>query len=76
MDKAICTLCNLEHVAVEVLRGALTHDEGARLIGNVTAHNVARLAVALIRTCPQCGAEAWTNIDCHLCALCSELEEP
>lgn len=64
-------------VARELLQCALSWEPGVRLLGNVTARDIAALAARAIITCPKCGAEAWANIDCDLCLFCSELlQEP
>ena len=60
-------------VALDVLKCALSHEPGVRLIGNVTAAEVAALAAGVVTTCPKCGAEAWVNIDCSLCSTCALL---
>lgn len=58
---------NIESIAVEILRCALSHEPAVALIGNVTALDIAILAVRSIDTCPSCGSTAWVNIDCELC---------
>lgn len=60
-------------VALDVLQCALSHEPGVRLIGNVTAAEVAALAADVVTSCPKCGSEAWVNIDCSLCLTCSLL---
>jgi hypothetical protein len=62
-----------ETIACDVLACALAHDPDVRLIGNVTAAEVAALAARHVMTCPHCGAEAWVNIDCDTCLVCSAL---
>lgn len=42
-----------------------SHDE--------TLAEIARLASREVMTCPSCGAEAWVNIDCDMCLVCSSL---
>ena len=64
---------SLEAIAVDVLQCAITHEPDVRLMGNVRAEDVARLAAHHIDTCPKCGATAWVNIDCDLCTLCHRL---
>lgn len=64
---------NLEQIAVETLKCALSWAPDARLVGNVKASELATLAAHIIDTCPQCGATAWVNIDCTLCGICHEL---
>lgn len=64
---------NPEAIAVDVLKCAVSHEPGVRLIGNVTAEQVACLAAHAIDTCPKCGATAWVNIDCDLCGVCMHL---
>ncbi len=66
---------SLESVAVDVLRCAMAWQPDAKLIGNVTARDVARLAAATVTSCPKCGAEPWVNIDCNLCRACGSLED-
>lgn len=65
-----------ESVAVELLRCALSHDAGARLVGNITAREIAAVASKQITRCPQCGSEPWVGIDCWLCLVCADLEPP
>lgn len=69
---------NIEAVAVETLKCAMTWAPDARLVGNVRASDIAALAAAAINTCPKCGATAWVNIDCPLCGICHALlhDEP
>lgn len=61
----------LGEIASEVLRCAMAWEPDARLIGNVTALEIARLAAQRIedecQPCPLCGAEAGCDIDCGLC---------
>jgi hypothetical protein len=68
-------VADLTRIAVDVLHCALSWEPGVRLIGDVTAAEVATLAAHTITQCPKCGAEAWVNIDCDLCMVCSELEK-
>ena len=65
---------SIEQIAGDVLKCALAHDPDACLVGNVTALEMARMAVATLTTCPACGAEAWCNLDCHVCEVCTLLE--
>lgn len=58
-----------EAVAADVMLCGCSHEATSRLIGNVTALELVRLAAPLITSCPKCGAEPWTNIDCELCAV-------
>jgi hypothetical protein len=64
----------MEQIAVDALKCAISWEPGARLLGNVTAQEVARLAAPHIDTCPKCGATAWVNIDCDLCRAVGVLE--
>lgn len=64
---------SIQDTLVELLKCALTHDGSTRLVGNVTAKATARAAATFIIRCPVCGAEAWCNIDCTLCAVCHDL---
>jgi len=61
-------------VAIDVLLCALAWEPNVCLIGNVMASEIAALAASTMTTCPKCGAEAWVNIDCDLCTICSALE--
>lgn len=63
----------IEANAVEMLKCAIGWDPDARLVGNVRAQDVARVAARVIDTCPKCGATAWVNIDCDLCCVCHAL---
>jgi hypothetical protein len=65
---------NPEAIAVELLRAAVAWEPEARVIANVTAHNLALFVVRHIHTCPKCGACAGVNIDCDLCGVISGLE--
>lgn len=65
---------NIEQIAQETLRCALTWDRSARLIGNLTAFQIARLAAAVITFCPKCGAEPGCNIDCDVCSVIAALD--
>lgn len=58
---------------VAMLQCALAWERDARLIGNVTAADVAKVAALTMMTCPACGSEAWVNIDCGVCVVVSEL---
>ncbi len=58
----------LESVAVETLKCCLSWEPEARLIGNVRAFDLARLAVTHLTSCPACGADPGCDIDCALCA--------
>jgi|JI8StandDraft_1071087.scaffolds.fasta_scaffold80784_1 hypothetical protein len=62
-----------EAIACDALACALAHEPDVRLIGNVTAAEVAALAARSVMTCPACGATAWVNIDCDTCLVCSAL---
>lgn len=62
-----------EETATELLRCALSHEKDACLVGNVTARDIATLMAGLVTTCPECGSEAWCNIDCKFCELCDAL---
>jgi hypothetical protein len=63
-----------EKIAADVLECALSHEPTSRLLGNVTAREIAALAASCITSCPLCGAEPWVNIDCRLCTVCWPLE--
>lgn len=62
-----------EAIARDVLACALAWEPEVRIIGNVTAVEVALLAARQLMSCPKCGAEAWTNIDCDICRMCGDL---
>ena len=63
-----------EQIAYEVLCCAIAHEPASKIVGNVSAMELAKIAAAQITACPKCGAEAWCNIDCDLCGVCSALE--
>lgn len=66
-----------DKIAVDVLRGAIKMDRDARVLGNVTAAELAAIVAPIVDTCPKCGATAWVDIDCELCnALSALLREP
>lgn len=60
---------------VAMLQCALAWEAGARLIGNVTAADVAKVAALTMTQCPPCGSEAWVNVDCHVCSAVGKLLE-
>lgn len=64
-----------ESTAVDLLRCAMSHEPGVRLIGNVRACEVAALCTSLVTSCPKCGADPWVNIDCDMCHACGSLAE-
>lgn len=64
----------LEQIAIDVLCCVTSWDPGVRIFGNVTARELATLAIEHIMTCPKCGAEAWCDIDCTLCIAMSTME--
>jgi hypothetical protein len=64
---------SVETIANEVLRCALSWERDARLLGDVTAEEIAILAISAIITCPICGATAWANIDCDVCSIAVSL---
>lgn len=62
-------------IATDLLRCALTWEKDAKIIGNITAEELAKLAAADLGTCPTCGERAWVNVvDCTLCQICADLE--
>lgn len=68
---------SVSDIAEAVLHCAVEWEPEARILGNVTAREVAKLAAHVIeseaRPCPACGAEPWVNIDCGLCCAMSAL---
>ena len=66
----------IDEIAVEALRAAVAWEPNAKLLGDVTAVELARLALPHITQCPACGSEAWVNIDCPLCVAVGGLESP
>ena len=66
---------DLEKIAVDALKCAISWEPDACLIGNVTARETAYLASRSIMTCPKCGAEAFVNIDCNLCNAIEAIEK-
>lgn len=64
----------LETIAVELLQSSISWEPDARLVGNVTAMELALVAAFIITSCPVCGAEPWVNIDCQLCNVISSIE--
>lgn len=58
---------------VAMLQCGLAWERDARLIGNVTAADVAKVAALTMTQCPACGSEAWVNIDCGVCVVVGEL---
>jgi hypothetical protein len=65
---------SIEQIAADVLRCVTSGDTEARLIGDIRATELARLAASHITSCPSCGAEPWVNIDCSLCVAMTALE--
>ena len=70
-----CSVRNLEQIAAELLRLACEREVTSAMVGDVTAMEVARLAVHAITSCPACGAEPGVNIDCRICAVCDAMAE-
>jgi hypothetical protein len=66
-------MMGLDAIAREALRCALAWEPNVTLVGNVMASELAALAASTLITCPKCGAEAWCDIDCDLCLVCSAL---
>lgn len=62
-------------VAEDLLRCAIAWEPTARLVGNVTAKELAMLVAHVIDTCPKCGSTAWVNIDCDLCGVCHAIQK-
>ena len=60
-------------IAADVLACALGWEPNVRLIGNVQAAEVARLAASVLITCHHCGSDAWVNIDCDVCIVVGQL---
>ena len=65
---------NIEKIASDALRYALSQDKDSFVLGNLTHEEVAYLAMSAIGCCPLCGATTWVNIDCDLCNTCSDLQ--
>lgn len=63
----------IEQIAVDILKSALTHEPDSRLIANVSAHEVIKLAAREVLSCPRCGAEPWCNIDCDVCLVVGQI---
>lgn len=63
----------IEHTATELLQQVVDRDPSERVVGDVTASELAFLAAFLIDTCPRCGSLAWRNTDCELCRRCYAL---
>lgn len=63
-----------DEIALDILKCAMSHATDVRLIGNVLAEEIALLASEHVVTCPNCGAEAWCNIDCTLCTVIGALQ--
>jgi hypothetical protein len=61
-------------IALDILKCAMAHVSDVRLIGNVRADEIALLASEHVMACPNCGAEAWCNIDCVLCMTIGALQ--
>jgi hypothetical protein len=74
MKTVHCVARRVDAIAEDLLRCALTHEPGSRLLGNITASEIVRLAAGFMTQCPACGAEAWVNIDCNVCFVVSALE--
>jgi hypothetical protein len=66
-------------IARDLLCCAVAHEASSRLLGNITAIEIASLAASILAAhefaCPLCGSEPWVNIDCKLCASCSAIED-
>lgn len=62
-----------ERTAGQLLDEAIKHAPETKLLGDVTAGDVAGIAAFIIDTCPRCSCPAWTNKECDLCSRCDEL---
>lgn len=67
-------MMSVADTAIELLKCAVSWEPEARLLGNIRACEIARLAASLCSSCPKCCAEPWVNIDCDLCLVLSALE--
>jgi len=63
----------IEPIAVDMLHAALTWEPEVKLIGDVSAEEIAKLAASCLSCCPLCGSDPGVNIDCELCPVLSEL---
>lgn len=66
---------DIKQISVDVLQCAIGWDPQAKLIGNVSALELARLAIPNIDSCPKCGAIAWVSIDCDLCMMVGVIQD-
>jgi len=57
-----------EEIASDLFKSAITWNGNARIIGNVTARELAMLAVVALDDCPECGRCA--GIGSPECATC------
>lgn len=67
---------NSEALAFEVMKCTITHEPEAKLLGNISAQETMYLMSLIITACPKCGSEAWVNVDCNMCLLCTSLSNP
>ena len=57
----------IDQIASDVVENATAWATESRLIGNVTALELVRLAAPHVLSCPVCESEAFVGIDCYLC---------
>ena len=58
---------NAEQVSEAILKAVLRKDPNEQVIGDVTAWEIVQLIAGNFTSCPACGAEPWTNLDCRVC---------
>lgn len=60
---------NAEQVSEAILKAVLRKNIDEQVIGDVSAQELVGLVANNFSSCPACGAEPWTNIDCHVCGI-------
>ena len=60
---------NAEQVSEAILKAVLRKSIDEQVIGDVSAQELVGLVANNFSSCPACGAEPWTNIDCRVCDL-------
>lgn len=63
-----------DDIAERLLKATLRNEPEGIAIGDVTNFEIAYLASKRLISCPACGAEAWCDIDCHVCQVVSDIQ--
>lgn len=58
----------------KILRMCLASERDKEVMPGVTALEMLRTVTRMFTACPFCGAEAFVNIDCDVCAVCGSID--